>query len=51
MLYVVSIDYILISGLASTRHFRHWRLIFESEEYFPYPISHLNFQKIVEKWL
>jgi hypothetical protein len=33
------------------RHFCHWRLIFESDEYFPYPIRHLNFQKIVEKCL
>ena len=39
------------SDLASARHFRHWRLIFESDEYFPYPIRHLNFQKIVEKCL
>jgi hypothetical protein len=39
------------SDLASTRHFRHWRLIFESDECFPYPIRHLNFQKIVEKCL
>jgi hypothetical protein len=37
------------SALASARHFRHWRLIFESDEYFPYPIRHLNFQKIVKK--
>jgi hypothetical protein len=28
-----------------------WRLIFESDEYFPYPIRHLNFQKIVKKCL
>jgi hypothetical protein len=39
------------SDLASARHFRHWRLIFESDEYFPYPICHLNFKKIVEKYL
>ena len=32
----------------SARHFRHWRLIFESDEY---PIRHLNFQKIIEKCL
>jgi hypothetical protein len=39
------------SNLASARHFRYWRLIFESDEYYPYPIRHLNFQKIVEKCL
>ena len=39
------------SDLASARHFRHWRLIFESDEYFPYPIRHLNFQKIVKKYV
>jgi hypothetical protein len=27
------------SVLASARHFRHWRLIFESDEYFPYPMG------------
>jgi hypothetical protein len=41
----------IYSVLASARHFRHWRLIFESDEYFPYPIRHLNFQKIVKKML
>ena len=39
------------SDLASAHHFRRWRLIFESDEYFPYPIRHLNFQKIVKKFL
>jgi hypothetical protein len=41
----------IYSDLASACHFRHWRLIFESDEYFPYPIRHLNFQKIVQKCL
>jgi hypothetical protein len=40
---------VLCSDLASARHFRRWRLIFESDEYFLYPIRHLNFQRIVKK--
>ena len=39
----------IYSVLASARHFRPWQLIFESDEYFPYPIRHLNFQKIIKK--
>jgi hypothetical protein len=31
------------SDLASARHFCRWRLIFESDWYFLYPIRHLNF--------
>ena len=42
---------LIMCDLASARHFHHWWLIFESDEYFPYPIRHMNFQKIVEKWL
>jgi hypothetical protein len=43
-LILVKIKWHIISDLASSRHFPHWPLIFESNEYL---IHHLNFQKIL----
>ena len=43
-LILVKIKWHIISDLASSRHFPHWLLIFESNEYL---IHHLNFQKIL----
>jgi hypothetical protein len=43
-LILVKIKWHIISDLASSRHFRHWLLIVESNEYL---IHHLNFQKIL----
>jgi hypothetical protein len=57
----VNIFIILVKIVRYGRHWRdkscnEWRLLFwrqlsESDEYFPFPIRHLNFQKIVEKCL